>query len=138
MYTFDFHIRVRYAETDQMGFVYYGNYLTYYEVGRVEALRNLGITYKKLEEEGILMPVIENSSKYLAPALYDELLQVKVTIKELPQIKISFHYEFYNEASKLIHTGKTTLVFIDKTTNKPQRTPEKILSVLSPYFKDED
>lgn len=137
MYSHEVKIRVRYAETDQMGFVYYGNYLTYYEVARVESLRHLGITYSEIENEGILLPVLENNSKYILPALYDELLRIQVTIKELPGVKFKFHYEIFNESQQLIHLGSTILVFVDKSTKKPVLPPEKILKVLAPYFADE-
>ena len=134
MYTFETKIRVRYAETDQMGFVYYGNYATYYEVARVEALRDLGITYKELEKQGILMPVLENYSKYLAPGRYDELLTVKVIIKKRPGVKIVFNYEIYNEAKELINTGETKLAFIDTATGKPCRMPDEMAKAMSGYF----
>ncbi len=134
MYTFETKIRVRYAETDQMGYVYYGNYAAYYEVGRVEALRNLGMTYRELEEQGILMPVIENHSKYLYPGRYDELLTIKVIMKEIPSIRIIFNYEIYNESGILINTGETKLVFIDKEKGKPVRLPPVMSKLLKKFF----
>ncbi len=135
MYINETKIRVRYAETDQMGYVYYGNYAAYYEVGRVEALRNLGMTYKELEGQGIIMPVIENRSRYLLPARYDELLTVKVIIKKEPFIKMHFDYEINNEQDEIINIGETTLVFINKETNKPAKIPEEMKLMLKPYFK---
>ncbi|MDH5382524.1 MAG: acyl-CoA thioesterase [Cyclobacteriaceae bacterium] len=137
MYKSITNVRVRYAETDQMGYVYYGNYLTYYEVARVESLKNLGISYKELESEGIIMPVVENWSKYIAPARYDDLLKIEVSIQKLPGLKIRFHYEIFNESGKLIHIGDTSLVFLNPITGKPTEPPEKILKVLEPYFSDE-
>jgi len=134
MYQFETKIRVRYAETDQMGFVYYGNYATYYEVTRVEALRDLGISYKTLEEEGVLMPVLENWSKYILPAKYDDLLTIKLILKEMPAMRISFEYEVFNEEKKLINLGSTTLVFLDKLTGKPIQVPDVVQDVLKPYF----
>ena len=134
MYEYETKIRVRYAETDQMGYVYYGNYAAYYEVGRVEALRNLGMTYKELEAQGILMPVVENRSKFLHPARYDELLTVKVTIKEKPSIRIIFHYDIYNETGTLIHTGETKLVFIDKKKGEPIRFPLLMKALMDKFF----
>ena len=134
MYEYETKIRVRYAETDQMGYVYYGNYATYYEVGRVEALRNLGMTYKELEEQGIMMPVVENHSKFLLPGRYDELLTIKVIIKEKPSIKIVFNYEIYNEADQLINIGETKLVLIDSKAGKPVRFPPVMKEILEKFF----
>lgn len=135
MYSSETTVRVRYAETDQMGYVYYGNYAMYYEVGRVESLRQLGLTYKALEEMGIMMPVLENHSRYKAPARYDELLTVKTTIKELPGVRIIFYYEIFNEGKKLVNEGQTQLVFIDMKSNRPCKAPEAMLQVLSPFFR---
>lgn len=134
MYQSETHIRVRYGETDQMGYVYYGNYAMYYEVGRVESLRLLGLTYKEMEEMGVMMPVLENKSKYLAPARYDDLLRVVTTIKEKPGVRIKFEYEIFNGENKLIHQGETLLVFVDMKTNKPCRPPEAMEKVLAPFF----
>ena len=134
MFSFETNIRVRYAETDQMGYVYYGNYAVYYEVARVESLRHLGLSYRDLEESGIIMPVMENCTKYLIPARYDELLKVKVSIKKKPGIKILFCYEIFNEEGNLINTGETKLAFIDKSTARPCRIPEVMKNVLYPYF----
>ena len=128
-------IRVRYAETDQMGYVYYGNYATYFEVARVEALRQIGLTYKELEDQGVMMPVIENWSKYIAPAKYDELLTVKVIIKERPQVRINFEYKIYNPSNVLIHIGETKLVFIDLKTRKPRQIPEGFINLINQYFE---
>lgn len=136
MFTFTHTLRVRYAETDQMGYVYYGNYLTYYEVCRVESLRSIGISYRKLEEEGIILPVLENHSKYLEPARYDENLTIHVRIEKLPGIKIEFFYDIYNGNKRLIHQGNTVLAFINKNTGKPIKPPETILEVLRPYFSN--
>ncbi len=135
MYSSETTVRVRYAETDQMGYVYYGNYAMYYEVGRVESLRHLGLTYKALEGMGIMMPVLENHSRYKAPARYDELLTVKTTIKELPGVRITFYYEIFNEEKKLVNEGQTQLVFIDMKSNRPCKAPEAMLQVLSPFFR---
>jgi acyl-CoA thioester hydrolase len=135
MYRSETTIRVRYGETDQMGYVYYGFYAMYYEVARVESLRKLGVTYKEIEAMGIIMPVIENRSRYIAPARYDEQLTVVATISEKPSVKIKFEYEIYNERKELIHTGETILVFINKETNKPCRPPQEMERVLEPFFK---
>lgn len=138
MYFHDIQIRVRYAETDQMGYVYYGNYATYFEVGRVECLRNLGISYRELEEKGIMLPVRENRSTFLAPAKYDDLLKVRTIIKHLPSARITFGYEIYNEKDQLLHTGETLLVFVNKETGKPCKPPENLITLLTPYFTDTD
>jgi acyl-CoA thioester hydrolase len=134
MYRSETAIRVRYAETDQMGYVYYGIYASYYEVGRVESLRQLGLTYKEIEELGVIMPVLENRSRYLAPARYDELLTVVTTIRERPTVKIRFEYEIYNEEKKLINQGETLLAFVDRKTNRPCRPPMQMDKILEPFF----
>lgn len=135
MYTAETQIRVRYAETDQMGYTYYGNYATYYEVGRVEALRLLGFNYKELEEEGVMMPVTDLHCRFIQPAKYDELLTIKVIIKELPKVRMRFAYEVTNELGAKINEGETTLVFINMSTNRPSRAPEHLLQILKPYFE---
>lgn len=136
MYTAETKVRVRYSETDQMGYVYYGNYPTYYEVGRVEALRQLGLTYKSLEDSGVMMPVLECIIKYIKPALYDSELTVKVTIPEMPGVRIKFEYEISNAVGELINKGETTLVFVNMNTNKPMRVPEKMKNLLEPFFNE--
>lgn len=128
-------IRVRYAETDQMGYVYYGNYAAYYEVGRVEMLRQLSFSYREMEQSGVMMPVAHLSTNYLLPAKYDELLTVKVKISDFPTAaKMVFGYEIINEEAQLINTGETTLVFVDMKSNRPCRIPEKLAELLRPYF----
>ena len=134
MYEFSTSIRVRYAETDQMGFVYYGHYAAYYEVARVEALRSLGLTYRSLEEDGILMPVVENKSKYIRPARYDDLLRITVRIVELPQKRIKFNYEIFNESDALINVGETLLAFVNRESGKACAAPPDIVEVLKPFF----
>ncbi|WP_295797911.1 thioesterase family protein [Mucilaginibacter sp.] len=128
-------IRVRYGETDQMGYMYYGNYAQFYEVGRVEMLRSMGLTYSGMEASGIMMPVVELSCKYLKPALYDEEITVKVIMKEMPRIRIHFNYELYNEKQELINTGETLLVFINMTTNRPCLAPEDFRNKLKAFFE---
>jgi acyl-CoA thioester hydrolase len=128
-------IRVRYGETDQMGYMYYGNYAQFYEVGRVEMLRSLGLTYSGMEESGIMMPVVELNCRYLKPALYDEEITVKVIMKEMPRIRIHFDYELYNEKQELINTGETLLVFINMTTNRPCLAPEDFRNKLKAFFE---
>jgi len=134
MYRSETTVRVRYGETDQMGYVYYGYYAMYYEVARVEAMRQLGMSYKALEDMGVMLPVLENHAKYLAPGRYDELLRIVTTIREKPSIRIRFEYEIFNEANKLINQGETLLVFVNKTTNRPCRPPQAMEDLLAPYF----
>jgi acyl-CoA thioester hydrolase len=127
-------IRVRYAETDQMGYMYYGNYAQFYEVGRVEMLRSLGMTYRSMEEEGVMMPVLEMKTKYLKPALYDEEITVKVIMEKMPSVRIHFRYELFNENQELINVGDTTLVFIDIKKNKPCMPSTHFLEKIKIYF----
>jgi acyl-CoA thioester hydrolase len=135
MYHSETTVRVRYGETDQMAYVYYGYYAMYYEVARVESLRRLGVTYKELEAMGVMMPVLENHSKFLTAARYDELLRIVTIIREKPTVKIKFEYEIYNEENKLIHQGETLLAFVNKETGRPCRPPEVMMNVLEPFFK---
>jgi acyl-CoA thioester hydrolase len=123
-------IRVRYAETDQMGFVYYGNYAQYYEVARVEALRSIGISYKSLEDSGIMMPVVKMSINYKKPAYYDDILRIVTKIKFIPTIKMEFLYEIYNSNDLLINSGETILVFVSKATMKPCQCPNWFINIL--------
>ena len=127
-------LRVRYGETDQMGYMYYGNYAQFYEVGRVEMLRSLGLTYSGMEESGIKMPVLEMSCRYLRPALYDEEITVKVMMRKMPGVKIHFSYELFNEREELINTGETLLVFVNMKTNRPCLPPQVFLERLRPFF----
>ena len=129
-------LRVRYSDTDQMGYVYYGRYASYYEIARVELFRKLGFSYRKLEEKGIGMPVIEMQSKFLLPVKYDELISIKTVIKELPTLKICFYYEIFNSKNKLGNTGKTVLTFIDLKSKKPVRTPKTLLSLIKKKFNE--
>ncbi len=134
MYTHHTETRIRYGETDQMGYCYYGNYALFLEIGRVEALRSLGITYKSLENTEILLPVLELNIKYIKPSFYDDLITIKTTISILPNVKIFFEYEIYNEKKELITKASTTLVFINKSTMRPTKCPENLLLKLKPYF----
>ncbi|GAA4457158.1 thioesterase family protein [Rurimicrobium arvi] len=135
MYEYSTQIRVRYGETDQMGYLYYGNYALYYEVGRTDAIRNLGLTYKAMEEAGVALPVAECNLQYLRPAFYDDLLLVKTSIRTLPEDSfIEFHTEIYNEKNKLINKGLTRLVFYDIAAKKKTLIPEILLDKLKPYF----
>ena len=127
-------LRVRYGETDQMGYMYYGNYAQFYEVGRVEMLRSLGLTYSGMEEAGVKMPVLEMHSKYLKPALYDEEITIRVIMEKMPGIRIHFRYEFYNAKNEHIHTGETLLVFINMQTNRPCLPSQEFLDKVKPFF----
>lgn len=136
MYEATTQIRVRYGETDQMGFLYYGFYALYYEVGRAEAIRDLGFTYRELEEMGIMMPVTALNAQYFRPALYDNLITVKTILKELPEgPKIDFHSELYNEEGQLLNKGITTLVFYDSKEKKKVNMPQPLVDRLRPFFK---
>ena len=138
MYEHTTTVRVRYAETDQMDIVYYGNYAQYFEVGRAECIRELGFTYKKMEEMGVRMPVVAMEAKFLRPAHYDDLITIKTLLKELPQKhEIEFHHEVYNERKKLLSTGKVALYFIDSKTGKRSRLPDELREKLTPFFTDQ-
>lgn len=128
-------IRVRYGETDQMGYVYYGVYAQYYEVGRVEAMRMLGFSYKQVEERGILMPVIDFTISYKKPAFYDDEVTIVTYMRERPNgLRLAFDYECFNAAGDLLNTGKVTLVLIDKSTNKMCKIPEWFQKGFDPFF----
>jgi acyl-CoA thioester hydrolase len=136
MFSHSTKIRVRYADTDQMGYMYYGNYAEFYEVGRVEMLRHLGMTYSAMEASGIIMPVTELTCKFIKPALYDEEIRVKVIIEQLPGLRIVFKYELYNEAGELINLGETSLVFLDREKNKLRLPPDALMEKLRVHFKE--
>lgn len=123
--------RVRYGETDQMSFVYHGNYPQYYEMGRVEWLRKLGISYKKMEETGIMLPIISLNINYINPAKYDDLLTLKTTLVNNPLVKIKFEFEIHNEDNELLNTATVTLAFINSITKRPTRAPEYLLKKLA-------
>ena len=135
MYEYSTKIRVRYAEADPMNVVYYGNYAQYFEVARVESLRNLGISYKEIEEMGIILPVVELNIKYLRPAKYDDLLTIKTVIKELPiDHKIQFDQEVYNEEGKLLTVGVVKLYFMDSALSKRSTMPDLLKQKLIPFY----
>ena len=135
MFTTETKVRVRYAETDQMGVVYHSNYFQYFEVARAEAIRDLGYTYADMEKEGVMMPVVEVQAKYLRPALYDQLLTIKTILKELPSHhKIEFYQEVFNENGELLATGRIVLYFMEIKTKKRHSMPGTLLQKLRPYF----
>ncbi|SNR71517.1 acyl-CoA thioesterase [Hymenobacter mucosus] len=139
MYTSDTNIRVRYAETDQMGYVYHGNYAAYFEVCRTEAFRQLGISYKDLEAEGVGMPVGEIRTRFRRPARYDDLLTVRLLLKQPAEgSRILFEYEIYNEAKELLTEGHTLMVFVSMATGRPVPIPGHIQEKLVGYFSDEE
>jgi len=122
----EFKVRVRYAETDQMGVVYHGNYAQYFEMGRVEWLRNLGLSYKFMEENGIMLPVVSLTLNYKKPARYDDLLTVRTILKKQESVKIEFDYEIYNEGGELLTIGNSVLVFVDMKTGRPVTPPDYV------------
>lgn len=130
MYVFSAFRRVSYAETDKMGYLYYGRYAEYYETGRVEALRALGFVYREMEENGLIMPVVDMRIRYRKPAFYDDLLEIKTSIPELPGVRIRFNYEIFNSEKKIINEGETTLVFYNVEKKRPCDCPTDLLEVL--------
>jgi acyl-CoA thioester hydrolase len=135
MYTHQWEVRVRYSETDKMGYVYYGNYMQYYEIGRVEAMRNLGLIYADLENKlGIFMPVASLTVRYIRPAFYDDLLILETSIPELPTDKIKFNTKIYNEQKDLLNTAEIHLCFVDTQSFKRVSIPETIIEKLQSYF----
>lgn len=128
-------LRVRYGETDQMGYCYYGNYAQYFEVGRVEALRSLGMSYRELEEEGVMLPVSHFEIDYLRPALYDDLLTIVTEITEVAGARLFFDYTILNEKEETVCRAKTTLVFVSKQNMRPIAAPEHFMELISAYEK---
>jgi acyl-CoA thioester hydrolase len=128
---FEHKLRVRYAETDRMGYCYYGNFAAFFEVARVEALRELGITYRKLEDDGVILPVLDYQIKYFKPAFYDEELRIETIIERVKGARIFFSYKTYNEKNEQLNQATTTLVFVDFHTKKPMIPPADLVEVLS-------
>jgi len=136
MYLSETNVRVRYAETDKMGYLYHGNYAIYYELGRVEMIRSLGLSYRDLEEEiGVGMPVMTMETRYVRPAFYDDLLTIKTTVKKMSYEFLRFYVEIFNQNGKLISGGKIKLCFIDINTKKRVSCPEALSSRLAPHFQ---
>jgi len=134
MYTCEIQQRIRYGETDQMGYVYYGRYAEFYEIGRTELIRKLGMTYRDLESSGILLPVVKMVAKYYRPAVYDELITIRTQLRVLPTARITFFYEIANEEGVLINEAECQLVFTDSISRKPVRPPQNLMDALKPYF----
>lgn len=130
MNTHQTHIKVRYGETDQMGIVYHGNYAHYLEIGRLEWLNALGVSYKKMEATGVMLPVVHLDVRYKKPAYYDDLLTVSTTLLKPPRASIEFVYEIHNSSGELITTARTKLAFLDMKSNFPMRCPQYILDKL--------
>lgn len=136
MFTSETKIRIHYALTDQMGVVYHGHYAQFYEIGRTEAIRQLGLAYKDLEAMGVILPVVDIHSKFLRPAKYDDLITVKTTLREVPHHhKITFHSEIYNEEKQLLNVGDVTLYFMEAKTMKRSEMPEVLKAALQKYFE---
>lgn len=139
MYQADIQIRVRYAETDQMGYVYHGNYAAYFEVARTESFRQLGIRYRDLEGQGVGMPVGELHTRFRRPARYDDLLTIRVMLRELAKgSRVKFEYEIRNEAQELLTEGSTLMVFVSITTGRPVPIPVSVREKLAPYFAESE
>ena len=135
MYVSEIKLRVRYAETDKMGYCHHGNYAQYFEMGRTELMREIGVSYKELEDRGIMLPVLELKTKFLIPAYYDDELIIKTTLKKYPGVRLTFHYETFKSDGKRINVAETTLVFVDEKTMKPIKPPifflEKVQDLLA-------
>lgn len=134
MLEYQIDIRVRYKETDAMGVVHHSNYVNFYEVARTEMLRSRGTTYKELEQSGVMLPVHEVKMRYYNPALYDDLLTVKISLRELPGVRMIFDHEIYNQNGELINTGEVTLVFMNAATRRACRAPKWFIDLFEPYF----
>jgi acyl-CoA thioester hydrolase len=128
--TRDIPIRVRYNETDQMGIVHHSNYIFYYEVARTELMRSLGTSYREMEERGALLVIRDVRSHFVAPAYYDEILTVRVSVREMPTVRIIFDFDIFNEKEESIHTGEVVLACVDRTTRRPKRVPEWFTALL--------
>ncbi len=133
MFSSETKVRVRYGETDRMGYCYYGNYATFFEVARVEAIKKIGFSYRQMEDEGIALPVLDYNVKFYKPAFYDDEILIKTTITELPGARIKFNYQCFND-DLLLNEATTTLVFVNIQTGKPRQAPEDFLEKISQYF----
>lgn len=136
MISYDCNIRVWYKHTDQMGICHHSTYICYYEAARSDLMRWLGLSFAEVERRGIMMPILEVQSKYLRPARYDELLTVRILLKERPMARIEFFYEIYNEQGQLLNTGMTQLGFIHSDTRRPCRCPEWFSALLDDRWEE--
>ena len=135
MLTYEIPIRVRYKETDAMGVVHHSNYVNFYEVARTEMLREHGTTYRKLEESGVMLPVQQVEMHFYAPAHYDDLLTVRLTMRELPGVRMVFDHEIVNERGVVVNTGRVVLVFMNAATRRACRAPQWFLDIFRGYFE---
>ncbi len=135
MITSETTYRVRYADTDQLGVVYYGNYARFYEIGRTEMIRDVGLTYKDIESSGVGMPVVSVQARYRHFALYDELITIRTRVEKMPEARIIFHHEILNEKGTVIHTAEVTLAFFDLETSRPTRAPKILTDVMEREWK---
>ena len=126
----EIEIRVRYGETDQMGFVYHGNYAQYMEMGRIELLRKHGVSYKKMEEEGVMLPVLSLNINFKKSAHYDDVIKVKTQLKKMPAVRIEFDYEITNQDGEILTVANAVLVFVNMKTGKPMKCPDYLLDKL--------
>lgn len=126
-------VRVRYGETDQMGYCYYGNYAQYFEVGRVEAMRSLGMSYRDMEEKGVMLPVSNFNVNYFTPAKYDDELTITTSITEVKGARLFFNYTIHNEKGELVSEAQTTLVFVNMESMRPMKAPSDFMDLLKPY-----
>lgn len=137
MFAHETHVRVRYAETDQMGVVYHSHYIAYFEVGRAEMIRDMGLTYADMEARGVIMPVTEVRVKYMRPARYDDLLRLRTRMKEMPGKRITMVTEVFNEKDEHLVTGEVTLAFLDARTGRSTPAPDFFLELLEKYAPSE-
>ena len=135
MFTSKTTLRVRYSETDKMGVVYHGNYAQYLEIGRTDALRQIGLTYKSFEDNGIMMPVLSLNCKYLKSAYYDDELTIVTMLKVMPKVRIHFYFEIYNQQNELLTKAEVELVNVDMKTNKLTMAPMVLIEALKPFFE---
>jgi len=136
MFVYSTFKRVRYGETDQMGYLYYGHYAMYYEIGRTESFRSLGLVYKDMERDlGIMMPVMSLQSRFLRPALYDEQIEIRTIMRKLPIEDVTIFSELYNETGELINQGTVKLCYVDVRTGKRVNAPALWNEKLVPYFE---
>ncbi len=127
----DFPMRVWYVDTDQMGIVHHSNYARYYEAARSDLMRSFGVSYAEMESRGIIMPVLEVHSKYLESAHFDEMITVRVILREIPRARISFDFEIYNEEQHLLNTGNVILGFLHSESRRPTRAPEWFVDLIT-------
>lgn len=135
MYSYETIIRVRYNETDRMGYLHHSVYASYFEIARTEMMRNLGISYKEMEDSGILLPVYALNISFRQPAFYDDKLTVKSMLTMLPVVKLIIEYEVINQNRQLICTATSTNVFINASNRKPIRAPESMIQKFNGFFE---